>query len=156
MGVVVVGVDGSESARAALAFAAEEARLRGATLRVVHAWMLPLADVAPDPFLLEFPSAPAPDLEALTAALEADARRLLDDEVERVLGPAPGIPVEKIPVDGAAAAVLVDSAGDADLLVVGSRGHGRLRGMLLGSVSHQCVLHASCPVAIVPARDEPS
>lgn len=151
MGTIVVGIDGSESSRAALAFAAEEARLRGAGLRVVHAWTLPLADIAPDPFLLEFPSAPGPDLEGLATTLEADARRLVDTEVEETLGREPGIEVEKLVVDGAPAAVLVDAASGADLLVVGSRGHGRLRGMLLGSVSHQCVLHASCPVAIVPA-----
>jgi nucleotide-binding universal stress UspA family protein len=151
---IVVGVDGSEGSRAALRFALEEARLRGATLRVVHSWLLPVADAAPDPFLLEFPAYAGPDLEELAGSLETSATGLIDTELERVLGgEEAGVEIERAPLEGAPAAALVDASADADLLVVGSRGHGALRGLVLGSVSKQCLSHASCPVAIVPHLD---
>jgi nucleotide-binding universal stress UspA family protein len=148
---IVVGVDGSDGSRAALRFAVQEARLRKATLRVVHSWLLPVADAAPDPFLLEFPTYAGPDLQELAGSLEGSARVLIDTELEHVLGhEQAGIEIERVTLEGAPAAALVDAASDADLLVVGSRGHGALHGFVLGSVSKQCVSHAPCPVAIVP------
>lgn len=153
MATIVVGIDGSEGAEAALRFALEEARLRRATLRVVHAYVLPLSDVAPDPFLLEFPSGPGPELEAIAADLDKGARGLIDAALERVLGGSEaGVPLERVAIEGSPAASLIGEAEGADLLVVGSRGHGRVHGLLLGSVSQQCVSHAPCPVAIVPQR----
>ncbi len=155
METIVVGVDGSEGSRAALRFAIEEARLRKAKLRVVHSWLLPLTEVAPDPFLLEYPSYAGPDLQELARRLEDAAWTLIDSELERALGTGdPGIEIERMPFEGAAGAALVDVSEDADLLVVGTRGHGALHGLVLGSVSHQCVSHAVCPVAIVPAPDQ--
>lgn len=149
---VVVGIDGSEGAEVALRFALEEARLRSATLRVVHAFVLPLSEVAPDPFLLEFPSVPGPELEAIADDLEQGARSLIDAALERVLaGSEAGVTVERVAIEGSPAASLIAEAERAELLVVGSRGHGRVHGLLLGSVSQQCVSHAPCPVAIVPA-----
>lgn len=153
MATIVVGIDGSEGAETALRFALEEARLRGATLRVVHAFVLPLSQVAPDPFLLEFPSVPGPELEEIAEDLEQGARSLIDAALERVLaGSEPGVAVERVAVEGSPAASLIAEAEQAELLVVGSRGHGRVHGLLLGSVSQQCVSHALCPVAIVPAQ----
>lgn len=152
MATVVVGIDGSEGSEAALRFALDEARLRDATLRIVHAFVLPLSEVAPDPFLLEFPSVPGPELEAIADDLEQGAKSLIDAALERVLdGSEAGVTLERVAVEGAPAASLIAEADGADLLVVGSRGHGRVHGLLLGSVSQQCVSHAPCPVAIVPA-----
>jgi nucleotide-binding universal stress UspA family protein len=151
MATIVVGIDGSEGSEAALRFALEEARLRRATLRVVHAYVLPLSEVAPDPFLLEFPSVPGPELEAIAEDLDKGATSLIDAALERVLGGAEaGVTLERVAVEGSPAASLIEEAAEADLLVVGSRGHGRVHGLLLGSVSQQCVSHAPCPVAIVP------
>jgi nucleotide-binding universal stress UspA family protein len=151
MATIVVGIDGSEGSEAALRFALEEARLRRATLRVVHAYVLPLSEVAPDPFLLEFPSVPGPELEAIAEDLDKGATSLIDSALERVLGGAEaGVTLERVAVEGSPAASLIEEAAEADLLVVGSRGHGRVHGLLLGSVSQQCVSHAPCPVAIVP------
>ena len=157
VGTIVVGVDGSDGSLVALQFALEEARLRRARLRVVHAFVMPLADVAPDPFLLEFPSVPGPELEQIATDLERSARSLIDDALDRV---APGgdleVEVERRVLDGSPATVLVDEARDGELLVVGSRGHGRVHDLLLGSVSQHCISHALCPVAIVPAPEPAS
>jgi len=130
--VVVVGIDGSDGARRALQWAAEEARLRGASLRVVHVWSyLDQAGEAFDP-----------------TYGEEDARQLLDEAVSGI--EADGLDVERKTVCDLAARGLLDSAADADLLVVGARGMGGFRGLLLGSVSQQVAQHAPCPVVIVP------
>ena len=78
-----------------------------------------------------------------------DARRLLETTVAETLGEDPGLEIELVVAEGHAAPVLVEAAKGADLLVVGSRGHGGFAGMLLGSVSEHCVHHASCPVIVV-------
>jgi nucleotide-binding universal stress UspA family protein len=153
MSTIVVGVDGSESSQAALRFALDEARLRRATLRVVHVFVLPISEAAPDPFLLEFPSVPAVEFAAIADDLKSSAESLIDDALDKVLGKeAVDVTLERVAVEGSPAPALLDEAEGADLLVVGSRGHGRLREILLGSVSHECAQHATCPVAIVPAR----
>jgi nucleotide-binding universal stress UspA family protein len=136
---VVVGVDGSEASRHALSWAAEEARLRGARLVVVHAWTVPVAMAAPG--LVPVPLDPE--------EWRAEAEQLLEREVDETLGADPGLPVERLAVPGSSAGALVDAAEGADLLVVGSRGHGGFAGLLLGSVSQQCAHHAPCPVVIV-------
>ena len=134
-GVVVVGVDGSEGAQRALEWAADEARLRGARLRAVCVWSyLDQAGGSFDP-----------------SYGEDDARRLLDGAVDSVAGAA-GIDVERLTVNDLPARGLLDSAADADLVVVGARGMGGFQGLLLGSVSQQVVQHAPCPVVIVPQR----
>ena len=139
-GTVVVGVDGSAGARAAASFALEEARLRHARLRLVAAWYLPI--VACDGGF-------APAGQG-TDELEALARAALDDAVAG-LGRTE-VEVETEVRGGRAAEVLVEESAGAELLVVGSRGLGGFRGLLLGSVGQQCVHHAHCPVAIVPAE----
>ena len=148
MSEIVVGVDGSEESKRALGWAADEARLRDARLVAVLAWTP--AVVAPGPWpAIEVPM-PDPD------ELETGMTAALSSAVDEVLGPERDIEVEQRVVRGSAAPMLVEAARDAELLVVGSRGHGGFAGLLLGSVSQQCAHHASCPVVIVrrPERGE--
>ena len=145
MSAIVVGVDGSESARAALRFALEEARLRGATVRAVAAWHVPVAAYG-DAFI-----PPNPDL---LSDLEPRARGELERALADAGEQAAGVEVEQVVREGPPARVLLDEADKADLLVVGSRGLGGFRGLLLGSVSQQCSHHAPCPVVIVPHQRE--
>jgi nucleotide-binding universal stress UspA family protein len=135
---VVVGVDGSEGSARALRWAADEARLRGARLEIVHAWAVP--------FMGEVPT--TPDLDA---ELEAGARTTLEEAMAAV--DLQGLEVDGRIERGPAAVVLVELAKGADLLVMGSRGRGGFTGLLLGSVSQQCAHHASCPIVIVPPAD---
>jgi nucleotide-binding universal stress UspA family protein len=141
---VVVGIDGSAQADRALREAAHEAVLRHASLDVVHVWSPP---VNVGPFgAVAMPTA--------MEASEAVARRLLDARVEAVIGRLDQRPsrVERILVaDHSPARMLLEAAKGADLLVVGSRGRGGFAGLLLGSVSQQCVHHAPCPVLVVEA-----
>jgi nucleotide-binding universal stress UspA family protein len=142
MSTIVVGLDHSEGARAALRFAVAEAKLRGSTLRAVHAWQFAYATRGMEGSVF----APGlPDIGDVRSAAEA----VLDD----VLAGArdlDGIAVERRVVEGTAGAVLVAESREADLLVVGSRGHGGFAGLLLGSVGAQCAHHAACPVVIIP------
>ncbi|HEY4348197.1 MAG TPA: universal stress protein [Gaiellaceae bacterium] len=144
---IVVGIDGSDASRAALRWAAAEARLRGVPVRAVHAWWaIPwLSDDAAPPSR----GSAAGDWEATH---DAEARTLIEAFIDATLGEATGRDVEvaAVSMQGvAAAAALLDASKDADLLVLGSRGRGGFAGLLLGSVSQQCVHHAHCPVVIV-------
>jgi nucleotide-binding universal stress UspA family protein len=136
---VVVGVDGSPSARAALATAAQEARRFGDRLRVVTAFRT--ADTWSD----------VPELLELTAAeLRSAASSMATTEVADVLGAGPAqVPVDVVAVEGPPVEVLVGQAAHADLLVVGSRGHGTLPGLLLGSVALRAAVRSECPVMVV-------
>ncbi len=146
---VLVGVDGSAPARAALEFAIAEARLRGAVLVAVMAVQLP--DYAwIDPY-----GARRPEEE------EGTLRRARE-KLDRVLASmdTEGLVLDPVVTAEPAPRALVDRSTDCDLLVVGSRGHGGFRGLVLGSVSMQCVLHAHCPVTVVhpaplPAEPRP-
>ncbi len=91
-----------------------------------------------------------PPIEELTEA----ARAVLNDAVTRATTKSGGLDVRGELAEGSAAQALLQEAGKADLLVVGSRGLGGFRGLLLGSVSQQCAQHAPCPVVIVPSREE--
>lgn len=149
MGVIVVGVDHSDGAKAALRFAVGEAKLRQASLRVVHAWQL--GYVAASFIPGSYPEL-GDELDALRDAAEAALEATLHEIV-----PATGaVEIERRVVEGAPSAVLVDESRDAELLVVGSRGLGGFSGLLLGSVSQQCAHHAACPVVIVRAPPEKS
>jgi nucleotide-binding universal stress UspA family protein len=137
--IVVVGVDGSAESATALDWAARYARATGATVRAVLVWHYPAAaGVAP------VGVAPV----AVSGEVEAAKREQLDQAVA-TLGDAPGFTVERKVTYGHPAQVLIDESKDADLLVVGSHGHGAFSGMLLGSVSMHCVTHAACPVTVV-------
>jgi nucleotide-binding universal stress UspA family protein len=142
MGVIVVGIDHSKGAKAALRFALEEARLRKATLRVVHAW--------------QFGYVGATGLEGWLPAAGGElddfrkgAAAALDETLKEVAADTDGVMIERRAEQGAPAEVLIEESQGADLLVVGSRGHGGFAQLLLGSVSQQCAQHASCPVVIV-------
>lgn len=136
--LIVVGVDGSEESKSALRWAVEEARLRGSKLRVVHVWFA-------YPVIAEGVPVVADDWETLGDRARAFVGRF----VEETVGEPEGVEIEAAAVHGTAADVLVEAAQEAQLLVVGSRGHGGFSGLLLGSVSRQCVHRASCPVVVV-------
>jgi nucleotide-binding universal stress UspA family protein len=137
MSRITVGVDGSAEARAALLFALEEARLRGAELEVILAYS-PLPYLADDVVLRHQESS------------EAEAEELLRKEVEPAAAGFPEVTVTTRAILGTAARTLIEMSEGSDLLVVGSRGRGGFSGLLLGSVSQQCVHHAPCPVVVVP------
>ncbi len=132
--LIVVGVDGSDLAVAALAWAAEHARQIGARLLVVTAY-----DV---PWTIFF----APTYTEADYARDAEAA--LEKSVSAALGDEPGIEVDKRVVADRAAHALTQAAAEAYLLVVGSHGRGELPGMHLGSVAGYCVHHAPCPVLV--------
>jgi nucleotide-binding universal stress UspA family protein len=151
---VVVGVDGSAGAKDALCWALAEARLRHWPVRAVHAWMFGYigGSVEGYPYWggsLGSYTSLGVDLGDLHRAAEG----LLERALDAVKGEADGVEIDRQVVQGAAAEVLVRAATPGDLLVVGSRGHGGFVGLMLGSVSQQCVHHAPCPVVVVhPAQ----
>jgi nucleotide-binding universal stress UspA family protein len=128
----------------ALEWAAAEARLRQATLRIVSAWFRAASVYAG--------SAWTPYDPEVVDELQREAEQQLDDTLTGVASSLAGIRSERSVIEGPAASVLLEAAQDADLLVVGTRGHGGFTGLLLGSVSQQCAAHSPCPVAIVPPR----
>ena len=141
MSSIVVGVDGSDGSRVALRFALAEARLRGAAVRAVAAWHIPA--------LVYEGGFATPDTRLLDE-VAAETGEKLARAVEEAAEDASSVVVEAVVREGQPATVLLDEADDADLLVVGSRGLGGFRGLLLGSVGQQCAHHAPCPVVIVP------
>jgi nucleotide-binding universal stress UspA family protein len=139
---IVVGIDTSPASKRALAWAVEDARRRAATLEVVHAF----DDVGP----LRYAGSAMVPLPSLTELESAAADGL--EEILEVVDTA-DVPLVRTVRAGGAAQVLCRAAEGADLLVVGSRGLGGFRGLLLGSVSHQVAGHAPCPVVIVRSED---
>ena len=124
------------ASEAAVAFAVEAAALRGVPLVAVHAWH----DVAVDPTM-----ASLVDWDAV----ESDEREVLAERLAGLRASHPDLAVRKLVVRDRPARALVDESRGAQLVVVGSRGRGGLRGLLLGSVSQQLLHHAHCPVAVV-------
>jgi nucleotide-binding universal stress UspA family protein len=149
MGSIVVGVDGSPCSAVAVRFALKEARLRGDSLVALHAWMLPLSEMPGPPFVELTPLA-GPPLDDVIEALEERARGTLQAVLDGLGDDVRGVDVRPLVVEGNPAEMLLEASEVASLLVVGSRGHGKLHGLLLGSVSQRCAHHATCPVAIVP------
>ena len=139
MGVVVVGVDGSDRSVPALEWAAGEAAAHGHALRVVTAWSIPVTALSPGGLPAPYP----------IDELESDARAAQDAVIAKATMPA-GLDVEHHVVEGGPGAVLLDASEGADLVVIGSRGHGGFAGLLLGSVGQQVTGHAACPVVVVP------
>jgi nucleotide-binding universal stress UspA family protein len=127
--LIVVGFDASEGAKRALTWAADEARTHGGSLRAVYAWR-------PGEFGTEQEQV-------------AIGRKRIEEGVVEVLGDNPGVHVETVAEPGHAAKILLDHASDAQMLVVGSRGHGGFTGLLLGSVGQHVATHAGTPVVIV-------
>jgi nucleotide-binding universal stress UspA family protein len=141
---IVVGVDGSTGARAALAAAAEEAGRTGAAVDVVAAY------TAAD-YWTDMATVVVPPLDEGRQEVRRQAEALVDDVLAAQAGPPPAVRLHV--VEGPAEEVLVHRARGAELLVVGSRGHGVLAGLLLGSVALHCAMHAAGPVLVVrPSR----
>lgn len=133
---MVVGIDGSDRSKEALAWAARAAALASAPLLVITAWHYPTNFGWSPPFPEDWDPA-------------ANARTLLDDEVKEVLGSDPGVEISTSVIEGPPARVLTDASRSASLIVVSSRGRGEFAGMLLGSVSEYLTAHAHCPVVVV-------
>jgi nucleotide-binding universal stress UspA family protein len=139
---VVVGTDGSEGSLAAVRVAAREARLRQGELMVICAWQPPI-----------FGSIPAYGVGAPVADTLAELRQALENTLAAEgLGPDGDLPVHAVVVQDSAARALLDASAGAELVVVGTRGHGGFAGLVLGSVSHQVASHATCPVMVVPSH----
>jgi nucleotide-binding universal stress UspA family protein len=142
MGRIVVGVDGSASAARALQWAVREGKARGWFVTAVLAWDL----------LGQHHATSGERFEPSYG--EAQARAALDSYVEAALGQtATGALDERKVVCDLPAPALLDASATADLLVVGARGMGGFRGLLIGSVSQKCLHHARCPVVVVHAED---
>jgi len=134
---IVVGIDGSDESKGALRWAARQAEVTGVELRVVISWHISSMAYGaglPLPADLDF---------------EGGSQEVLERTIKEVLGEGLSVPVTTQVVQGYPAPVLLEAAKGADLLVIGSRGHGAFTGMLLGSVSEHCVTHATCPVVVV-------
>lgn len=133
--VVVVGVDGSDASKDALRWAAKQAQLTSGEVHAVIAWQWP--------FTYGYYTGYS------DADFAAQSRETLEEAVTESLGELPPVPVTFSVVEGHPAPVLIEASRSADLLVVGSRGRGAFTAMLLGSVSENCVHHASCPVVVI-------
>ena len=131
----VVGVDGSDGSARALDWAIAEADRSPASLELVTAWTFPMA--------LGYIFAKTP------AEVRQQVQQIADMSVSHVAAIAPEVGVMSILREAEAGPALVELSTGADLLVVGSRGHGGLREMLLGSVGTYCARHAHCPIVIV-------
>ena len=142
MGVIVVGVDSSDGAKSALRFAIAEAKLRRAKVLAVHVWQFGLYGAGI--------GGVGPALGVDISDVRAGAEAALAAAVDEVVPSGSDVEVVRRAVEGTPGAVLVEESRDAELLVVGSRGHGGFAGLLLGSVSQQCAQHAACPVVIIP------
>jgi len=136
---IVVGVDGSPGSRKALAWAAAEAAVHGAGLTVINAWEHTLLP-------------PAGSVSVSEHYVPDPGQRTADDLVQIIkeeLGDDPAVPVQPQVKQGRAAKVLIEASHEADLLVVGKRGHGGFAGLVLGSVSQHVSAYANCPVTVV-------
>jgi nucleotide-binding universal stress UspA family protein len=140
---VIVGYDGSEGAKLALRAAAEEAAAHGLALTILAAWHPAPVNAAAVAFTT------APDSDFSTELADA-MRSVLEEAKELVRGYAPKLEPDALLVEGNAAEELIRASRDATMLVVGRRGLGAVAELILGSVSHQCVLHSHCPVLVVP------
>jgi nucleotide-binding universal stress UspA family protein len=133
---IVVGVDGSACSIAALNWVVRQAELTGAQVEALTTWEWPntygVALMVPDGY-----------------DPEADARAVLEDSIRPARQSHPEIIIRPIVVQSHPAPALVEASRGADLVVVGSRGHGEFTGMLLGSVSEHCASNAHCPVLVL-------
>ncbi|BFV56381.1 universal stress protein [Kitasatospora sp. CMC57] len=135
---ILVGVDGSPSSRAALAWAARQAELTGGTVDAVLAWRYPAG--------YGWTASVLPSFDFV-----GNADRALAEAVAEAAAEHPQVEIREHVVQDHPAAALLKAADGAQLLVVGSRGYGGFTEALLGSVSQHCVHHAHCPVVVVRA-----
>jgi len=133
-GTIVVGVDGSASSVEALRRGIRMANALHTSVRAVASWRFPLESET---------------YAAVAYSPEADARSFLADAAAAAFGEQPPAWFTTETHEGMPAEVLIEQSAHADMLVVGSRGHGGLAGVLLGSVSAICAEHAHCPVLII-------
>ncbi|WP_433719522.1 universal stress protein [Actinoplanes sp. CA-051413] len=141
-GRIVVGVDGSPGSKTALMWAMNQARLTGATIQAVTAWEDPARYGTAYGW-----TATAFDGNTFATAIAKDLDATVADVTAQMEYP---VTVLTQIVEGHPAETLLRAADGAQLLVVGSRGHGTFAGIILGSVSQHCVQHAPCPVVVVP------
>ena len=140
VGRIVVGIDGSASSAAVLAWAMRQAEMTGASIEAVTTWEWPTSYGWSFPFPAEYDPS-------------VDAQKMLSEVLTKATATHPNVSVHSTVVEGHPAPVLVAASRGADLLVVGSRGHGEFAGMLIGSVSEHCVTNAHCPVLVLRAAD---
>jgi nucleotide-binding universal stress UspA family protein len=144
-GRIVVGVDDSEQAAAALRWALAEGVLRGSTVEVVHAWSPPVSAL-PFGATLVVPV----DEAAIDAAARTQVEEMVDTALTELGETKESLPDVQITVlPGSPALTLVEVGETADLLVVGSHGRTGLSRLLVGSVAMACVQHAHCPVVVI-------
>jgi nucleotide-binding universal stress UspA family protein len=141
MSYIVVGVDGSENSIQALHWAGEQAVLRDTPIRAVYVWEFPYMDIVPSTLGSTLPP---------YSEMQDAAERALDAAIARAALP-PACKVDRVVEEGAGVKILLDAAKDADMLVVGARGHGGFLGLLTGSVTTQLVNHATVPTVVVRA-----
>lgn len=147
-GRIVVGMDGSAGSQAALTYALQDAARRGAAVDVVVAFAPPEYWVPP---VGVPPISPDEIREAMQRYVESAVAEVTG-ELRGELAQIPPVTVRT--VTGSAAKALLEAAEGADLLVVGSRGHGGFGSVLLGSVSLRCTLHATCPITVVHGAEQ--
>lgn len=135
MNKILVGIDGSEGSKAALRWAIDEAKTHGATIEALYAW--------------SYLDQSALGGDFVPGYSEDDARVELDKTVDEVLGTESAVSIERTVICELPARALIKASAGADLVVVGARGLGGFRELLLGSVSHQVANHVACPVTII-------
>jgi nucleotide-binding universal stress UspA family protein len=140
--LIAVGVDGSEGGRRALDWAEREAAARGGSVQAIIAWSWDGIDFVPIP-----------------ATNPGEARKHAGDVLDREIQAlrqrrGSHLPVAAEVIEGRPADVLAAAGGAADLLVLGSHGHSRVRHTVLGSVSEDCIRKAACPVVVIPVPVE--
>jgi len=150
-GRILVGVDGSDGSHRALSWAIAEARVRGSLVQAVTVWRSPYDPDEMENLWVELGPDRAERIETVeNGRLASRARARSEATLAEVAGEDPGIEIEPTILSGDPASTLCRLSASADLLVVGTRGHGGVAGLVLGSVSTECAHHSRCPVVIVP------
>ena len=137
-----MGYDNPTDSQSALLFAIEEAKLRGARLLVVTTWELPTESWEE-----------LPPTDEIMKRYRTEAEEILAEAAATVEREAPNLEVEVMASEGKLGDALLDHAAQAALMVVATRGHGAVTGLLLGSVGHEVIGHAHIPVVVVPSPE---
>lgn len=136
---IIVGIDGSANSRCALNWAIDHAKLTAAQIRLIAAYTVPGMNMSRADIV--YPADFDNSVKDATKQLAEAAATVVTDA---------GVPVSTMVVPGDASGVLVDASSNADLAVVGARGHGGFSGRLLGSVALAMPAHAHCPTVVIP------